>query len=183
MLAVALRSLSAVATAGLLASAYHKVRLVSSGRHKSMPIFKAGSWSARHSLLLTAVAGCAELALAITLLVEPAWGFAAVIPLLAVYAAYLARLAPSAPCDCFGGLLPEPRRNVALTRNAALAVICAFASCAYFLDWTPVRPIDATAAGAALIFVAMVAAWALRPRAANPYEGTAAPITRSTWRH
>jgi hypothetical protein len=183
MLDLALRSVSVVAAIGLLLSVYHKGRLVSSGRHRSMAIFRTGSWSARHSLILIVAGGCAEVLLATALLAEPALGFAGLVALLAVYGAFIARMAPSAPCECFGALLPESRRDVALARNASLAVACAFASSAYLLDWARLRPIDATALGVSLILAAVVAAWSLLPRATELHSDAVSPVDRSARRH
>jgi hypothetical protein len=75
------------------------------------------------------VVSLVELALAVTLLVSPAWGGVVALALLTGFTAFLvARRGSDAGCGCFGSASTKPISNVDLARNAALLVVAAIAA-------------------------------------------------------
>lgn len=129
---------------------------------------------------LAAVVPVVELAVAGALLVAPAWGAAAALPLLALFTTFLARAirrGVTAPCNCFGGAGRMPVSGVDLARNVALLA----AGVAALFAPRPRVP----GAGAALVVGAIAAAVVLALRRVG-HEGPrlgrrAPPLDGVTW--
>lgn len=75
------------------------------------------------------VVSLVELALAVALVVSPAWGGVAALALLAGFTAFLvARRDSGVGCGCFGSASTAPISNLDLVRNAALLAVAAVAA-------------------------------------------------------
>jgi hypothetical protein len=118
-----------------LSAAAHKVRVLRRGRASQQPVLQTVGLLKAHPQAATSAALAAECGLVVALVLAPLPGLALAALVLIVYTQLVRRLAPGAPCACFGGsgdlAASAVRRNaVLLTLSICAAMILAIAPAA-----------------------------------------------------